>query len=133
VGTDEVAMQKSVGNQTESLETLAKKSCRPCEGGMAPLDSNRARDLLRDLPGWTLDSTGKEISKEFLMKDFSAAVELINKIAQQAEKEDHHPDIHLTGYRKLKLVLSTHSIGGLSDNDFILAARIETLPKSLKS
>ncbi len=66
------------------------------------------------------------------MKDFLAAVALIRRLADVAEEQDHHPDVHLTGYRRLSLVLSTHSIGGLSENDFILAAQIEALPKTLK-
>lgn len=66
------------------------------------------------------------------MKDFAAAVRFLQDIAEVAEEEDHHPDIHLTGYRKLKIDLSTHAVGGLSENDFILAAKIEKLPKELK-
>jgi len=66
------------------------------------------------------------------MKDFMAAVKFIGCIAEIAESENHHPDIHLTGYRKLKVVLSTHAINGLSQNDFILAAKINELPVELK-
>jgi 4a-hydroxytetrahydrobiopterin dehydratase len=66
------------------------------------------------------------------MKDFVAAVALIDKIKDAAEAADHHPDIHLTGFRKLAIELSTHSAGGLTDKDFALAAEIERLPKSLK-
>jgi len=66
------------------------------------------------------------------MKGFLSAVEFIEKIAQVAEAEDHHPDLHLTGYRKLAIELSTHAIGGLSENDFILAAKIDQLPRQLK-
>ena len=66
------------------------------------------------------------------MKDFLSAVQFIQDIAQVAEADDHHPDLHLTGYRKLRVELSTHAIGGLSENDFILAAKIEQLPKELK-
>jgi len=65
------------------------------------------------------------------MRDFMAAVKFIGCVAKLAEKEDHHPDIHLTSYRKLKIDLSTHAIGGLSENDFILAAKIDKLPESL--
>jgi 4a-hydroxytetrahydrobiopterin dehydratase len=66
------------------------------------------------------------------MKDFLAAVDLIKRIAPRAQKMDHHPDLHLTGYRKLKVVLSTHDAGGLSLKDFRLAAIIETFPKKLR-
>ena len=67
------------------------------------------------------------------MKDFSAAIALMKAILPIAQAEDHHPDLHLTGYRKLQIVLSTHEVGGLSTNDFILAAKIEALPKALKT
>ena len=83
--------------------------------------------------GWTLTPGSKSIRREYLMKDFMAAVAFVDRIAKVAEREDHHPDIHLTGYRKLMIELSTHSIGGLSGKDFILAAKIEKLPKKLKS
>ncbi len=66
------------------------------------------------------------------MKDFLAAVKCIQAIAKVAEAEDHHPDLHVTGYRKLRIELSTHAINGLSENDFILAAKIENIPKKLK-
>ena len=75
---------------------------------------------------------GPALRQEFLMKDFLAAVRFMQAIAQVAETEDHHPDIHLTGYRRLSIELSTHSIGGLSENDFILAAKIDALPRELK-
>ena len=65
------------------------------------------------------------------MLDFLAAVQFIRRIARLAEAEDHHPDLYLTHYRKLKIEISTHAIGGLSENDFILAAKIDKLPKSL--
>ena len=72
------------------------------------------------------------ISREFITKNFMAAVTFINKVAQVAEAENHHPDVHLTSYRKLRIELSTHAIGGLSENDFILAAKINELPVELK-
>ena len=84
------------------------------------------------IPGWTLAPDAKSISRHYGMKDFMAAVQLIGQIAEVAESEDHHPDLHLTSYRKLRIDLATHAIGGLSENDFILAAKIEALPKTLK-
>lgn len=93
----------------------------------------RAQAYLVELKEWTLAADAKSIRRDLLMKDFLAAVELIRAIAQVAEAEDHHPDLHLTGYRKLAVELSTHAIGGLSENDFILAAKIEKLPKALKA
>ncbi len=115
-----------------SLDLLAKKKCKPCEGGVAPLPKAQCQKYLRELKGWRLDESAKSIQADYLMKDFLAAVDLIGRIAKVAQKEDHHPDLHLTGYRKLRVELSTHAIDGLSENDFILAARIERLPKKLK-
>ena len=83
--------------------------------------------------GWTTAADGKSISADYVMKDFSAAMEFMAAVAREAEEMDHHPDLHLTGYRKLRIELSTHSIGGLSDKDFALAAKIEALPKKLKA
>ena len=105
---------------------LAQRACKPCEGGVAPLPASAAQALLRDVPGWELVD-GKAIRKTVKCKDFLDAVSLIRRIAPIAEAEDHHPDLHLTGYRKLTIELSTHAIGGLSENDFILAAKIDRL------
>ena len=107
-------------------QPLASRRCKPCEGGTEPLPASAARLLLQDVQGWELID-GKIIRKTVKRKDFLDAVSLIQKIAQIAEAEDHHPDLHLTGYRKLTIELSTHAIGGLSENDFILAAKIDDL------
>ncbi|MBI4341508.1 MAG: 4a-hydroxytetrahydrobiopterin dehydratase [Candidatus Omnitrophica bacterium] len=122
---------------------LAGRKCQPCEGGLEPLPLSAAQALMRDLQGWELvdlpaprDSAaspsarqagGRAIRKTVKCKDFLDAVTLIQKIAPIAEAEDHHPDFHLTSYRKLTIELSTHAIGGLSENDFILAAKINQL------
>ncbi len=90
------------------------------------------RQHLAELKDWRLSDNAKSIHAEYLMKDFMAAVRLINQIAEIAEKEDHHPDIHLAGYRKLAIELTTHAIGGLSEKDFILASKIDALSKELK-
>ena len=115
-----------------SLEELSKKSCQPCSGGVPPLPPAKVAEYLKAVPGWDLGADAKSISRIYVMKDFLAAVKFIQKVADVAEADDHHPDLHLTGYRKLRIELSTHSIGGLSENDFILAAKIEGLPKELK-
>lgn len=115
-----------------SENPLLKKKCVPCEGGVPALSPAEISDLLKPLPAWKLKEGGKAIRAEYLMKDFMAAVELISAVARVAEDEGHHPDIHLTGYRKLSIELWTHAIGGLSENDFILAAKIDRLPKKLK-
>jgi len=114
------------------MGSLAGKKCSPCRAGAPPLPVDKVQSLLRDVPGWSVRG-GLAIEREFVMKDFMAAVRLVNAVAETAEAEDHHPDIHLTGYRRLRIELSTHSVGGLSENDFIMAAKIEALPKELKA
>ena len=119
------------------IPPLAGRTCKPCEGGVSPLPPSAAEALLRDVKGWELvdlpaapgaaHPRGKAIRKTVKCKDFLDAVRLIQRIAPVAEAEDHHPDLHLTGYRTLAIELSTHAIGGLSENDFILAAKIDQL------
>ena len=93
------------------------------------MKKTQARASLRRLPGWTLGAGGKAIRRDYALKDFLAAVALIRRIAARAQAADHHPDLHLTGYNKLKVVLSTHDAGGLTIKDFRLAAEIERLPR----
>ena len=76
---------------------------------------------------WQKTVDGKSIFREYVMKDFVSAVGLINKIAELAEAADHHPDIHLTGYKRLRIELSTHSVGKLTEKDFNLAEKIDAL------
>lgn len=111
---------------------LVSRRCKPCSGADAPLEAPAAETLAASV-GWELSPDAKAIRRVYTMKDFSAAVEFVNRIAGIAQQEDHHPDLHLTGYRNLRIELSTHAIGGLSENDFILAAKINDLPKRLKS
>ena len=103
---------------------LLKKKCVPCEGGMPPLNRADAQDYLDEVPSWTLDKDAKRISKEFKFKDFIGATNFVERVADLAEMEGHHPDIHVY-YNKVVLELSTHAIGGLTENDFILAAKID--------
>ena len=112
---------------------LAQRKCQSCEGIGKPLAADEARNYLTNLDGWQIDETGKTLGRTLNMKNFLAAVEFINEIAKIAEAENHHPDFHLTNYRKLRIDLSTHAIGGLSENDFILAAKINQLPAKLKA
>ena len=116
-----------------TTEQLAAKKCEPCEGKMNPLTKDQAINYLKQLPEWKLADDAKLIHREYVMKNFMASVHFIEQIAEVAEKENHHPDIHLTGYRNLRIDLSTHAVGGLSENDFILAAKINTLPAELKA
>jgi 4a-hydroxytetrahydrobiopterin dehydratase len=114
------------------MDNLTKQKCHPCEDAAGRLSKKEAVALLKQLHGWTLTGDKKGVTKTYKMKDFMAAIRYMQKIAPVAEREDHHPDLHLTGYRTLRIELSTHSIGGLSRNDFILAAKIDALPKKLK-
>lgn len=116
-----------------TLVQLTRKKCRPCSGESKPLERTEAENYLKFLKDWKLAEDGKTISRTYSMKGFAEAVELIQNILPVAEADDHHPDLHLTGYRRLTVEMSTHSIGGLSENDFILAAKIESLPKKLKT
>jgi 4a-hydroxytetrahydrobiopterin dehydratase len=80
---------------------------------------------MASLPDWKLSDDGKSISRKWQLKNFVQAVKLIQQAADIAEDEQHHPDLHLTGYRNLEIVLTTHAIDGLSENDFIVAAKID--------
>ena len=116
-----------------SNNPLTSRKCEPCEGHAAPMPEDQARGFLKMTPGWELDESGRSISRTYACKNFMAAVDFIGQIAAIAENEDHHPDLHLTGYRNLHIILSTHAIGGLSENDFIVAAKIGELTPELKS
>ena len=111
---------------------LEQKKCQPCEGMGDPLNAEQATEQLKSTQGWTLNTDGKGITRQYVTKNFMAAINFIQQVAEIAEGEDHHPDIHLTGYRNLKINLSTHAIGGLSENDFIVAAKINNVSVELK-
>ncbi len=112
---------------TCSLSTLQTSRCEPCEGGVEALTIEAAREQLAILNGWQLDEMGKSISKDWNTKNFVKALDFCNRIGALAEAEGHHPDLHLTGYRHVRVVITTHAIRGLSINDFILAAKIDAL------
>lgn len=106
---------------------FASKKCVPCEGGMAPHTKEKVLEYLSAVPGWQADSEFKKLSREFTLKDFKAALKFINQIGEIAEAEGHHPNIELFSWNHVRIVLYTHAIGGLSDNDFIIAAKINQL------
>ncbi len=116
------------------MNNLLKKKCVPCEGGTKPITHEEALKYMEQVPDWKLTEDqnsnlqkfgmGAKISKEFKFKDFIGAINFANHVAEIAEGEGHHPDIHIH-YNKVLLELSTHAIGGLSENDFILAAKID--------
>lgn len=111
---------------------LVNKKCKPCEGGVEPLAREDVERLLAALPQWRATADGKAIRRQLRAKDFLTAIDFFQRIARVAEAEDHHPDLHLAGYRNVVVKLSTHAINGLSENDFILAAKIDELPIELK-
>ena len=108
-------------------EPLVRQHCKPCEGGVPKLTREQVDPLLLQIPQWQLDPSGDAITRSWKLRDFVSAVDLLNRVAQLAEQQQHHPDLHLTGYRHLRIELTTHAIGGLSENDFILAAKIDAL------
>ena len=124
--------EEGLNMTTLSAAELVKKKCQPCEGGVEPVSPAEAAKQIEKLPGWKLSADSKAIRKEWVVKDFATAIKFFNAIADIAETEDHHPDLHLTGYRNVVVELSTHAIKGLSENDFILAAKIDALPVEVK-
>lgn len=97
------------------------------------IGATQAQSLANGLGGtWKVTADGMSLRADYVLRDFASAVELIARVAALAEQADHHPDLHLTSYRKLAIELSTHSAGGLTKKDFALAAKIEALPKALK-
>ncbi len=105
---------------------LAKKKCIPCEDkSIKPFNKKEAAAYMKQIPKWELIK-GKQISRTWLFNDFVQALKFVNSVGKLAEKEGHHPDI-LISYNKVVLDLWTHSIGGLSENDFIVAAKIDVL------
>ncbi|TWU41519.1 putative pterin-4-alpha-carbinolamine dehydratase [Novipirellula aureliae] len=112
---------------TKNAQRLRNSKCVPCEGGIAVLEHNKALSLLASIPDWSINETSSAIVLHKKCSNFVAAIKSINRIAELAEAEQHHPDLHLTGYRQLAIELTTHAIGGLSENDFIIAAKIDQL------
>ena len=106
-------------------QKLTEQKCEACEGGVLPLNKVEAEILLKQIPGWELAADAKSISRSYEFKNFQKALAFVNKVGELAESEGHHPDIHLINYRQVSIDLTTHAIGGLSNNDFILAAKID--------
>lgn len=109
------------------MNDLTKKHCVPCEGGMPPLPIEKEDELIKQTPDWILIRDGTHmIRRMFKFEDFKRAMEFVNKVADLAESEGHHPDIKIV-YNKVQLDLFTHSVGGLSENDFIMASKINKM------
>ena len=122
------------------MTNLTQKKCVPCEGGVPTLTAEEIKKYMPELKkGWEVlegnpplpvpqrrDGVGARIKKLFKFKDFKEAMVFVNKVADLAESEDHHPDITIN-YNKVNIMIWTHAIGGLSENDFILAAKIDNI------
>jgi 4a-hydroxytetrahydrobiopterin dehydratase len=107
-------------------EELTSRHCKPCEGGVQPHDPAKAKEMLAEVPGWQLNEAAKAIQRTFKFKDFYHTMAFVNAVAWIANQEDHHPDMEV-GYGRCVIHYSTHAIGGLSDNDFICAAKVNAL------
>jgi 4a-hydroxytetrahydrobiopterin dehydratase len=117
----------------QTTDQLVAKKCVPCEGGVPKYSLEQAHAQLTTLQGWRLTHGGQRIRKDWTVKNFMAGMNFFGEVARLAEADGHHPDLHLEGYRNAWIELWTHAIGGLSENDFILAAKIDRLPIALKS
>ena len=110
------------------MNDLASKRCVPCEGGIPALSAEAARTQLRALSAeWSLADDTRSIRREFRFVDFYRTMSFVNALAHIANIEDHHPDLEV-GYNYCRVRYNTHAVGGLSDNDFICAAKIDQLP-----
>ena len=111
------------------MTELAQKKCKPCEGGVAPLTRDAAEELLAGLQkGWKLGADHLSIRRELAFKDFYRTMSFVNAVAHVANIEDHHPDLEV-GYNYCRIRFTTHAIGGLSENDFICAAKIDQIAR----
>ena len=106
--------------------SLKNKHCKPCEGGTSPLSRPEVNGFIEEVDNWVIHGE-KKLEKVLVFKNFKEALGFVNKVGVIAEAEDHHPDITIFDYKKVRIELSTHAIGGLSENDFVLAAKIDEL------
>ena len=112
------------------MTALADRKCKPCEGGVAPLTAAEAQKFLAQLsPEWALAGEARAIRREFRFRDFYRTMSFVNAIAHIANIEDHHPDLEV-GYNYCRVRFTTHAIGGLSENDFVCAAKVDLIPRA---
>ncbi len=110
------------------MSDLAGKKCKPCEGGVAPIPRAEAQKLLASLSSdWVLSTEAPVLRREFKFKDFYRTMSFVNALAHVANIEDHHPDLEV-GYGYCRVQFTTHAIKGLSENDFICAAKVDLIP-----
>lgn len=124
--TTDTNRKESPGGPLSDLSDLSAKNCIPCEGGVAPFTAEEANNYLGQISNWTLNDSNT-IEKSYEFKDFDEALDFVDKVAHVAKTENHHPDINLHDYKKVTVKISTHAIGGLSENDFILASKIDQI------
>ena len=105
---------------------LSEKECGPCAGGIPPMPTPKVEERLKDLPGWFMTENGKRIERRFKFSDFLQAQHFVDRVGALAEDQGHHPDICF-GYGYCRVMFQTHAIGGLAENDFIMAAKINEL------
>ncbi|MFZ1987830.1 MAG: 4a-hydroxytetrahydrobiopterin dehydratase [Minisyncoccia bacterium] len=110
------------------MNPLVLKKCKPCEGNVQPLTGSELETYLASVPEWNITDDGKSISREFGFPDFAKAMAFANKVATIAQEEWHHPDMRV-GWGRVSITLQTHAIKGLSENDFIVAAKVGELPQ----
>jgi 4a-hydroxytetrahydrobiopterin dehydratase len=110
------------------MSALAQETCEPCRGGVPPLPAAEAQALLREVPHWRLSEDGKRIDRQLKFRDFATALDFVVRIGAIAEEAGHHPDLAL-GWGYVAVSLHTHAIGGLQRADFVLAAKVEELPR----
>ena len=108
----------------DDSSSLAERSCKPCEGGVAPMDEAEIRRRLADLPGW--DYVDGALTRKTKQKSYERTMVFANAVAWMAAREDHHPEL-VIGYRTCEVRYRTHAIDGLSENDFICAAKVDRL------
>jgi len=109
--------------------SLARKKCAPCEGDVQPLSSEQVLHFMPETPNWQADPEVSVIARTFECKNFRKVMVFVNRVADLAEAEGHHPGIFIHDYRNVTISLTTHAIGGLSENDFIMAAKIDAMTR----
>ncbi len=128
----DISPEKTDHGEAEGpITELSKKHCVPCEEGDTPFSHEESERMLKEISEWTL-LEDKEIEKTYSFKDFSEAMNFMNAVANIAEKEGHHPEIKLHDFKKVDVRIWTHAIDGLSENDFILAAKIDEIVRDKK-
>ena len=106
---------------------LSDKTCVPCRGGVPAMEAGEAERLISQVSGWTLEEVAKGIRREFRFRDFAEAMLFARRVGEIAETEGHHPDLSI-GWGYCTVRFRTHSIKGLHENDFIMAAKVNRLP-----